>query len=192
MITGYWVMCEKCHTCPGGCGPDAGVAIALWNRRADLSPLAPVADALVVDASKNGCGLPCGYDCNGACFATADLAPVADAELEALVARLIEVAEEQEYLLSDEERDGIPFERQAADAITALRARTAQPVGVRVKPGEEWHEDMGYKVWWRWEGDRWAGEPAWIGSPNCDDWPGYHTHFSDHPDMPALLPEGGA
>ena len=58
------------------------------------------------------------------------------------------------------------------------------------RPIAEWHEDMGFCVWWSWTGTEWAGEPAWIGSPNCNDWPGYHTHFTPHPDMPASLPQG--
>ncbi|MCL4065321.1 hypothetical protein M3484_01860 [Pseudomonas sp. GX19020] len=58
------------------------------------------------------------------------------------------------------------------------------------RSADEWHEDMGYCVWWSWTGTEWAGEPAWIGSPNCSDWPGYHTHFTPHPDMPASLPQG--
>ena len=63
------------------------------------------------------------------------------------------------------------------------------------RPIAEWHEDMGFCVWWWWTGTEWAGEPAWIGSPNCSDWPGYHTHFTPHPNMPlpappACLPQG--
>jgi hypothetical protein len=48
-----------------------------------------------------------------------------------------------------------------------------------------WHEDMGPKVWWALGTDgNWLGEPAWIGSPLDSDWPGYHTHFTNHPPMP--------
>ena len=58
----------------------------------------------------------------------------------------------------------------------------------------EWHEDDGCVAWWAWNGREWAGEPAWIGNPNCEDWPGYHTHWTPHPDQPvfsALAAQGG-
>ena len=60
----------------------------------------------------------------------------------------------------------------------------------------EWHEEDGPVMWWAWNGERreWAGEPAWIGSPLSEDWPGYHTHWTPHPKMPALTAaqaEGG-
>lgn len=49
----------------------------------------------------------------------------------------------------------------------------------------EWHEDDGPVAWWAWCGHGWAGEPAWIGTPNSSDWPGYHTHWTPHPQLPA-------
>ena len=58
----------------------------------------------------------------------------------------------------------------------------------------EWHEEDGYVAWWAWNGREWAGEPAWIGTPNCEDWPGYHTHWTPHPEQPvcaALAAHGG-
>ncbi|MEX0180064.1 MULTISPECIES: hypothetical protein [unclassified Stenotrophomonas] len=51
----------------------------------------------------------------------------------------------------------------------------------------EWHEDDGNVLWWAWCGREWAGEPAWCGTPNDSDWPGYHTHWTPHPSQPALL-----
>jgi hypothetical protein len=54
------------------------------------------------------------------------------------------------------------------------------------RPKREWHEDYGPVVWWAWCGAAWAGEPAWIGTPNDSDWPGYHTHWTPHPAMPPL------
>ena len=47
-------------------------------------------------------------------------------------------------------------------------------------PLGEWHEDDGYVVWWKFP----VREPSWIGSPNCTDWPGYHTHWTAHPPIP--------
>lgn len=51
-------------------------------------------------------------------------------------------------------------------------------------PLEEWHEDLGNVTWWCWMPGDWLGEPAWIGTPLDDDWPGYHTHFTPHPQVP--------
>mgnify|MGYP003520730403 CR=1 FL=1 len=68
-------------------------------------------------------------------------------------------------------------------AILALRP---ERVPMIARSLAEWHEDDGYAVWWAWNGDLrgWAGEPAYIGSPLCDDWPGYHTHWTAHPTQP--------
>ncbi|TPL30928.1 hypothetical protein FJ946_02830 [Mesorhizobium sp. B2-4-7] len=49
----------------------------------------------------------------------------------------------------------------------------------------EWHEDEGYAVWWTWRDGDWLGEPSYIGAPLCDDWPGYHTHWTPHPTFPS-------
>lgn len=51
---------------------------------------------------------------------------------------------------------------------------------IEAKPKSEWHEDHGYVTWWKFP----VREPAWIGSPLCSDWPGYHTHWTPHPDTP--------
>ena len=44
----------------------------------------------------------------------------------------------------------------------------------------EWREDYGFVVWWKFP----VCEPSWIGTPNDDDWPGYHTHWTPHPEIP--------
>ena len=44
----------------------------------------------------------------------------------------------------------------------------------------DWHEDDGAVVWWKLPVD----EPAWIGTPLDDGWPGYHTHWTPHPKLP--------
>lgn len=76
----------------------------------------------------------------------------------------------------------------------------------------EWHEDMGSVVWWCWREGGWLGEPAYIGTPldlgqtvevtlaafgvdklmraHVGGWPGYHTHWTSHPDFPNP-PHGG-
>ena len=56
----------------------------------------------------------------------------------------------------------------------------------------EWHEDDGNVMWWAWCGRGWAGEAAWCGTPNDSDWPGYHTHWTQHPDQPALIDQRNA
>ncbi len=56
--------------------------------------------------------------------------------------------------------------------------------GPKARPLEEWHEDYGCVVWFTWRDGEWLGEPSYIGSPICDDWPGYHTHFIPHPAFP--------
>lgn len=49
---------------------------------------------------------------------------------------------------------------------------------------EDWHEDDGPALWWRFP----LNEPPYCGHPNCDDWPGYHTHWTPLvvPDAPAV------
>lgn len=49
------------------------------------------------------------------------------------------------------------------------------------RPLSDWHEDHGFVTWWKFP----VNEPSYIGSPLCEDWPGYHTHWTPHPDIPA-------
>lgn len=82
-----------------------------------------------------------------------------------------------------------------ADAVYALghtdtkpaQAVELGPVPLIARALAEWHEDDGNVLWWSWCGRDWAGEPAWAGTPNDSDWPGYHTHWTPHPSQPALL-----
>lgn len=67
---------------------------------------------------------------------------------------------------------------QRADEVDA-----APPIAA-ARPLEEWHEDHGSAVWWTWRDGDWLGEPSYVGSPLCDDWPGYHTHWTPHPAFP--------
>lgn len=53
------------------------------------------------------------------------------------------------------------------DVAAALAARTAKPLA-------EWHEDHGAALWWRFP----VEEAPWCGTPLCDDWPHYHTHWT--------------
>lgn len=49
------------------------------------------------------------------------------------------------------------------------------------RPLDEWHEDYGDVVWWKFP----ITEPAMIGNPLDSAWPGYHTHWTQHPPIPA-------
>lgn len=60
-------------------------------------------------------------------------------------------------------------------------ARKAQrPIA---KPLEDWHPDMGPVVWWRFP----FAAPAYIGTPTDAAWPGCHTHWTPHPDLPVVI-----
>ena len=49
-------------------------------------------------------------------------------------------------------------------------------------PAEQWHEDDGPVLWWRFP--IMDLEAPWAGTPNDSDWPGYHTHFTRLPPAP--------
>lgn len=51
------------------------------------------------------------------------------------------------------------------------------------RPLEQWHEDMGDCLWYKFPID----ESPYVGSPLSDDWPDYHTHFT--PLIPILTPD---
>lgn len=42
------------------------------------------------------------------------------------------------------------------------------------RPIEEWHEDFGDVLWWKFP----IEEPPYVGSPLDEKWPGYHTHWT--------------
>ena len=80
-------------------------------------------------------------------------------------------------------------------AFVAMQRTAPQPAPAPLiaRSLAEWHEQDGNVAWWAWNGREWAGEPAWIGTPNCEDWPGYHTHWTPHPEQPvctALAAQG--
>ena len=45
------------------------------------------------------------------------------------------------------------------------------------RPLEEWHEDYGDVLWWKFPVD----EPPFVGSPLDEHWPAYHTHWTPIP-----------
>lgn len=55
---------------------------------------------------------------------------------------------------------------------------------LRAFPLSTWNEDLSDVCWWHWTGREWAGEAAWIGRPIDSNWPGYHTHWTPHPNFP--------
>lgn len=72
----------------------------------------------------------------------------------------------------------------AQATISHLQAQCEELRATVARPFEEWHEDFGNAVWWAWENGGWLGEPAYIGTPLDDGWPGYHTHWTPHPAPP--------
>ncbi len=71
-----------------------------------------------------------------------------------------------------------------ADVRPLYTAPQPAPAPLIARSLAEWHEQDGNVAWWAWNGREWAGEPAWIGTPNCEEWPGYHTHWTPHPEQP--------
>lgn len=70
-----------------------------------------------------------------------------------------------------------------ADTIEHHPDTKAGQAAKKARPLEDWHEEMGPVLWWRFPVD----EAPWCGTPNCDDWPHYHTHFT-----PLVVPEAPA
>lgn len=48
------------------------------------------------------------------------------------------------------------------------------------KPLEEWGEDCGDVLWWKFP----IEEPPYVGSPLDEKWPAYHTHWT-----PIVMPQ---
>jgi hypothetical protein len=72
----------------------------------------------------------------------------------------------------------------AVALVATLRDFVRTPrVATVARPIDEWHEDHGDMLWWRFP----VNEPPYSGSPLDDDWPGYHTHWTPIvcPDAPS-------
>jgi hypothetical protein len=54
---------------------------------------------------------------------------------------------------------------------------------MQAQPRDEWHEDIGPVLWWFFP----VQEPPYVGSPLDENWPGYHTHWTEItvPDEPS-------
>lgn len=71
----------------------------------------------------------------------------------------------------------------AADTIEHHPDVTAAMAASQARPLAEWHEGLGPSLWWSFP----VEGPPYCGSPLCDDWPGYHTHWT-----PLLVPAAPA
>jgi hypothetical protein len=97
------------------------------------------------------------------------------------------------------DRDTFSTDDDLAEVLKAIGDRLVP------RPLSEWHEDHGDVVWWSLDQTgKWLSEPAYIGSPldlgrtyklsigdaefnvTLGGWPGYHTHWTPHPEVPAL------
>ena len=75
-------------------------------------------------------------------------------------------------------------------AMQQARQALAPEVAI---PGEQWTEDYGPVLWWRFP--VMDMDAPWAGTPNDSDWPGCHTHFTRLPPAPvapACTPESEA
>jgi hypothetical protein len=61
-----------------------------------------------------------------------------------------------------------------ADVIEHHPDAKAGHAAKQARPLDEWEEDMSDVLWWRFP----VNEPPYCGHPNCDNWPGYHTHWT--------------
>ena len=81
----------------------------------------------------------------------------------------------------------LPWQGEA-DNIAAMfdhiaKLQAALDEAQKVRTLGDYHEDYGPVVWWT----KPCNEPAWIGTPLDDTWPGYHTHWTKHPAVPDEL-----
>ncbi len=66
-------------------------------------------------------------------------------------------------------------------AKSTARDQVAASVAPVARPIDEWHEDMGAVLWWRFP----VEEPPYCGAPLDTEWvPGYYTHFT-----PIVVPQ---
>lgn len=89
------------------------------------------------------------------------------------VERVARAIERVDY---DSERDTetVDYRAQARAAIAAMTL----PL-LTVRPIDEWHEDHGAALWWRFP----IVEPPYSGTPLDDDFPDYLTHWSPIPEV---------
>lgn len=74
--------------------------------------------------------------------------------------------------VSDEFAEGVQFMLEQLDKAPTIEARPV--VRVAARPLEEWDEDYGDVLWWKFP----IEEPPYVGSPLDCNWSGYHTHWT--------------
>ena len=87
--------------------------------------------------------------------------------------KLVELLEASPYL---DVLGGLDCYKEAAKELIA-HGVTVQEC---TRPLEEWHEDYGDVLWWKFP----IEEPPYVGSPLDEKWPAYHTHWT-----PIVLPQ---
>jgi hypothetical protein len=90
-----------------------------------------------------------------------------------------ELAIESGFTLRDQPdgtRDLNPYVYTFALKVSAVTIRELNEDrrDERPRPLSEWNDDTGPVLWWKFP----IEEPPYVGSPLCDDWPGYHTHWT--------------
>lgn len=83
--------------------------------------------------------------------------------------KLVELLKENENIIR---AWGGEYE-EAADELIAHGVTVQE----RARPLEEWGEDYGDVMWWKFP----IEEPPYVGSPLDANWPAYHTHWTTIP-----------
>ena len=73
-------------------------------------------------------------------------------------------------------------EKSSPPPDAAIVERCAATDALRPRPLDDWHDDIGDVLWWRFP----ITEPPYVGTPLDDDWPFYHTHWTPIPVPNAL------
>lgn len=75
----------------------------------------------------------------------------------------------------------VTFLRELRPSLAAIGSDAGRDAVIELRPRDEWHEDFGFALWY----DLPIDEAPYVGSPLCDDWPGYHTHWCKLPNVAA-------
>ena len=84
-----------------------------------------------------------------------------------------------------DDRQSVTYIGQVRELILKLARAAQPPVHEHARPLSEWSEAQGPVVWWAPP----IREASYIGHPSDSDWPGYHTHWTPHPKVPANIKE---
>lgn len=76
----------------------------------------------------------------------------------------------------------LPFRARAIEILkTGTEGLSKRDLTLIAKPLSDWHEDFGDVLWWKFP----ICEAPYVGGPNDENWPGYHTHWT-----PIIVPTG--